>query len=134
VPGIGARRGVPDVASDADPDTGIACVLVGGGQFGIFAGGGTSAGAPVWAGIVAMADQYAGRHLGFINPALYEIGRGTRYHRAFHDVTKGNNTVPVGSVTVKGFDAGRGWDPVTGLGRPKASAVIDALKAAAATT
>jgi len=127
VPGIGARRGVPDVASDADPDTGIACVLVGGGQFGIFAGGGTSAGAPVWAGIVAMADQYAGRHLGFINPALYEIGRGTRYHRAFHDVTKGNNTVPVGSVTVKGFDAGRGWDPVTGWGSPNAQVLIPLL-------
>jgi subtilase family serine protease len=127
VPGIGARRGVPDVASDADPDTGIACVLVSGGQFGIFAGGGTSAGAPVWAGIVALADQYGGRHLGFINPAIYEIGRGAQYHHAFHDVTKGSNTVQVGSVTVKGFDAGPGWDPVTGWGSPNAQVLIPLL-------
>ena len=127
VPGIGARRGVPDVASAADPDTGIACILVSGGEFGIFAAGGTSAGAPVWAGIAALADQYAGRQLGFINPAIYEIGRSARYHRAFHDVTKGNNTVQVGSVTVKGFDAGPGWDPVTGWGSPNAQVLIPLL-------
>jgi subtilase family serine protease len=127
VPGIGARRGVPDVASDADLDTGIACVEADGGQFAIVPGGGTSAGAPVWAGVVALADQYAGRHLGFINPAIYEIGRSPRYHRAFHDVTKGNNTVQVGSVTVKGFDAGPGWDPVTGWGSPNAQVLIPLL-------
>ena len=127
VPGIVARRGVPDVASDADLDTGIACVEAGGGQFGISPAGGTSAGAPVWAGIVAMADQYAGRHLGFINPAIYEIGRSAQYHRAFHDVTKGNNTVQVGSVTVKGFDAGPAWDPVTGWGSPNAQVLIPLL-------
>jgi subtilase family serine protease len=127
VPGIGARRGVPDVASDADPDTGIACVEAGGGQFAIVPGGGTSAGAPVWAAIAAMADQYAGRHLGFINPAIYEIGRSAHYHRAFHDVSKGSNTVQVGSVTVKGFDAGRGWDPVTGWGSPNAQVLIPLL-------
>jgi subtilase family serine protease len=127
VPGSGARRGVPDVASDADPDTGIACVEAGGGQFVIFSGGGTSAGAPVWGAIAAMADQYAGRHLGFINPAIYKIGRSARYHRAFHDVTKGNNTVQVGSVTVKGFDAGPGWDPVTGWGSPNAQVLIPLL-------
>jgi len=45
---------------------------------------------------VALADQYARRHLGFINPAIYQIGRGAQYHRAFHDVTKGNNTVSPG--------------------------------------
>jgi subtilase family serine protease len=127
VPRIGARRGVPDVASDANLDTGIACVEAGGGQFVIMPGGGTSAGAPVWAAIAAMADQYAGRHLGFINPAIYEIGRSARYHRAFHDVTKGNNTVQVGSVTVKGFDAGPGWDPVTGWGSPNAQVLIPLL-------
>jgi subtilase family serine protease len=127
VPGIGARRGVPDVASDADQDTGIAFVEANGGQFGIYPAGGTSAGAPAWAAIVAMADQYAGRHLGFINPAIYEIGRSARYHRAFHDVTKGNNTVQVGSVTVKGFDAGPGWDPVTGWGSPNAQVLIPLL-------
>ncbi len=127
VPGIGGRRGVPDVASDADPDTGIAFVEAGGGQFGVYPAGGTSAGAPVWAAIAALADQYAGRRLGFINPAIYEIGRGAHYHRAFHDAAKGNNTVQVGSVTVKGFDAGSGWDPVTGWGSPNAQVLIPLL-------
>ena len=127
LPGIGAGRGVPDVASDADPDTGIAFVEAGGGQFGIFPAGGTSAGAPVWAGIVALADQYAGRPLGFINPAIYQIGRSAQYHRAFHDVTTGNNTVQVGSVTVTGFGAGPGWDPVTGWGSPDAQVLIPLL-------
>jgi hypothetical protein len=69
----------------------------------------------------------AGRHLGFINPAIYRIGRGAQYHRAFHDVTKGNNTVKSGSVTVKGFDATRGWDPVTGWGSPDAQVLIPLL-------
>ena len=127
LPGIGARRGVPDGASDADPDTGLAFAEVGGGQFGIYPAGGTSAGAPVWAAIAALADQYAARHLGFINPAIYEIGRSAKYHRAFRDVTKGGNTVQVGSVTVKGFDAGPGWDPVTGWGSPNAQVLIPLL-------
>jgi subtilase family serine protease len=82
---------------------------------------------PVWAGIVAIADQYAGRRLGFINSAIYEIGRSARYQRAFHDVTKGNNSVQVGSVTVRGFDAGPGWDPVTGWGSPNAQVLIPLL-------
>jgi subtilase family serine protease len=110
----------------ADPDTGIACVAADGGQFAVVPGGGTSAGAPAWAGIVALADQYAGRHLGFINPAIYEIGRSARYNRAFHDVTKGNNTVQVGSVTVK-VGSGPGWDPVTGWGSPNAQVLIPLL-------
>jgi subtilase family serine protease len=127
LPVSGARRGVPDVASDADLDTGIALVETGGGQFAIGPGGGTSAGAPVWAAIAALADQYAGRHLGFINPAIYEIGRSARYHGAFHDVSKGDNTVQVGSVTVKGFGAGPGWDPVTGWGSPNVQVLIPLL-------
>jgi len=43
--------------------------------------GGASAAAPLWAGLIALADQYAGRHLGFANPAIYSIARGPRYHR-----------------------------------------------------
>jgi subtilase family serine protease len=127
VPGTRAHRGVPDVSSDAGVGTGIALVEAADGEFGIFSGVGTSAASPAWAGIVALADQYAGRHLGFINPAIYRIGRSARYHRAFHDVTKGNNTVKSGSVTVKGFDATRGWDPVTGWGSPDAQVLIPLL-------
>lgn len=127
VPGIGARRGVPDVASDADLDTGMAAVAVVDGEFIIGQSGGTSAGAPTWAGIVALADQYAGRHLGFINPAIYRIGRSSWYHSAFHDITEGDNTVQFGSVTITGFDATTGWDPVTGWGSPNAQVLVPLL-------
>src|SRR6185437_16184313 len=127
IPGTGTRRGVPDVSSDAGQGTGIAFVQAVGGAFGIFSAVGTSAASPAWAGIVALADQYAGQHLGFINPAIYQIGRSARYHRAFHDVTTGNNTVKSGSVTVKGFNATRGWDPVTGCVSPDAQVLIPLL-------
>jgi len=53
-------------------------------------GQGTSAATPFWAGIIDLADRYAGRHLGFINDAVYRIGRSAFYHKAFHDVTAGN--------------------------------------------
>ncbi|MGH3255262.1 MAG: hypothetical protein ACRDOU_07590 [Streptosporangiaceae bacterium] len=54
--------------------------------------GGTSASVPIWAALIALADQYAGRHLGFVNPAIYQIARSPSYHQAFHDITLGNNT------------------------------------------
>jgi subtilase family serine protease len=127
VPGIGARRGLPDVSADADFDTGLALSGVVGGKFLIAPGGGTSLAAPTWAAIVALADQYAGRHLGFINPAIYAIGRSSQYHRAFHDITTGNNTITIGKVKVKGFSASRGWDPVTGWGSPDAQVLIPLL-------
>jgi subtilase family serine protease len=127
VPGIGARRGLPDVSADADFDTGLALAGVLGGEFLISPGGGTSVAAPVWAAIVALADQYAGRHLGFINPAIYAIGRSSQYHRAFHDITTGNNSITIGKVKVKGFSASRGWDPVTGWGSPDAQVLIPLL-------
>ena len=71
-------RGVPDVAADANPnpDTGLPVVTSNaGGGYTISEHGGTSASAPIWAGIIALADQYAGRHLGFVNPAIYQIAR-----------------------------------------------------------
>ena len=98
-----------------------------GGTFFIAPAGGTSASAPFWAGIVALADQYAGRHLGFVNPAIYQVGRSAQYHRAFHDVTKGDNTVRSGPFTIKGFNATPGWDPVTGWGSPDAQVLIPLL-------
>jgi subtilase family serine protease len=127
VPGTGARRGLPDVSADADFDTGLALAGVLGGKYLIAPGGGTSLAAPTWAAIVALADQYAGRHLGFINPAIYAIGRSSQYHRAFHDITTGNNTITIGKVKVKGFSASPGWDPVTGWGSPDAQVLIPLL-------
>jgi subtilase family serine protease len=89
---------------------------------------GTSASAPLWAGIIALADQFAKRHLGFVNPAVYRIARGSRYHQAFHDITAGPaNTAKFRSATITGYRAGPGWDPVTGWGSPNAQVLVPLL-------
>jgi subtilase family serine protease len=92
VPGTRTTRGVPDVSADANPHTGMAIVLSDGTTSTVSAGGGTSASAPTWAALIALADQYAGRHLGFVNPAIYQIATSPSYHQAFHDLIVGNNT------------------------------------------
>ena len=115
------RRGVPDVAADADPGTGLAMYV--GGQWTM--AGGTSAAAPVWAGIMAIANQRAGHPLGFINPALYKLAAGNSYSQDFHDVTLGDNRFT--PTNVSGYSAAPGWDPVTGLGTPKADKLIPNL-------
>jgi len=129
VDGIGAMRGVPDVAADADSNTGIAVVTgAGGGGYAISGHGGTSASAPIWAGIIALADQYAKRHLGFVNPAIYEIARTSHYGHAFHDITAGpGNTAEFPLGTITGYRARPGWDPVTGWGSPNAQVLVPLL-------
>jgi len=128
VPGIGAARGVPDVSADADPDTGMMMVISDGpGRYSIQQHGGTSASAPLWAGIIALADQYAGHHLGFVNPAIYRIALSTHYRQAFHDITTGNNTASFPPVTITGYQAAPGWDPVTGRGSPDAQVLVPLL-------
>jgi subtilase family serine protease len=125
---IRAARGVPDVAADADSDTGMALAISDGGRHYILAGaGGVSAAAPLWAAVIALADQYAGRDLGFGNPALYRIGRSAHYHQAFHDVTTGTNTVELSTHTITGYHAAPGWDPVTGWGSPDAQVLVPLL-------
>ncbi|HTW09862.1 MAG TPA: S53 family peptidase [Acidimicrobiales bacterium] len=123
VRGIGAQRGVPDVAADADPMSGLA-LFTGSSSPSLVAAQGTSAGAPFWAAIIALADQYAGHDLGFVNPAIYAIARGRNYHSAFHDIVSGNNTLGSG---ITGYQAGPGWDPVTGWGSPVASVLVPLL-------
>ncbi len=128
VPGIVATRGVPDVSADASPHTGMALVISDGGdRYTIRNSGGTSASAPLWAGLIALANQYAGRKLGFVNPAIYRIGRSAAYGEAFHDITSGNNTPTFPGHTIKGYAAASGWDPVTGWGSPNAQALIPLL-------
>jgi kumamolisin len=103
-------RGVPDVSGDADPASGY-IVRVDGKTFVI---GGTSAVAPLWAGLIAVANQQNGKSAGFIQPAIYSAkGKG------FRDIVKGNN----GS-----YSAGPSWDPCTGLGSPVAPQLIQAVK------
>ena len=127
VPGIGAWRGVPDVAADASPSTGMALAFSAPGGYELTGAGGTSAAAPLWAGLIALADQEAGHPLGSVNPAIYRIARGPLYHKAFHDITTGNNTVVLNGVTITGYQAGPGWNPVTGWGTPDAQVLVPLL-------
>ncbi len=124
IPRIGRMRGVPDVAADADSTTAMSLLFTGGVPL---PAQGTSAATPLWAAVIALADQDAGQHLGFVNPAIYAISRSPAYHRAFHDVTTGDNSVfwPTGLFT--GYTAGPGWDPVTGWGSPNAQYLVPLL-------
>jgi len=128
VAGTGTTRAVPDVAADADGNTGMAAIVSdGSGQSTLFGADGTSASAPLWAALIALANQRARHDLGFLNPAIYRIGRSPAYHSAFHDITTGSNTVIVGSTTFAGYPAGPGWDPATGWGTPDASILVPLL-------
>jgi subtilase family serine protease len=113
------HRGIPDVAYNADPNTGIMIYR----SFpprapGYYLIGGTSEGAPQWAGIIADANQLAGRPLGFLNPRLYLL-RG----KGFHDVTVGNNSF----LGLPGYNATPGWDLATGWGTPNVGALLPRL-------
>ncbi|HEX4215876.1 MAG TPA: S53 family peptidase [Candidatus Dormibacteraeota bacterium] len=121
----GHARGVPDVAYNAGVDDGVLTYFSDGtpGVTSLYIFGGTSAGSPQWSGIIADTDQLAHRDVGLINPALYLVYHTPAYGRAFHDVTTGNNTVS----GVGGYNTGRGWDPVTGLGTPQANNLAQLL-------
>jgi subtilase family serine protease len=123
-PVAGNGRGVPDVAASADHASGMALAFSDGS---LRSAVGTSASTPLWAAVIALADQAAGHPLGFVNPALYAIARGPAYRQAFHDVVTGDNSVvwPTGVFT--GYSAGPGWDPVTGWGSPDARYLVPLL-------
>jgi hypothetical protein len=114
-------RTVPDVAAVGSPATGVAVYdsVPYAGHSGWYAVGGTSASAPQWAGLIAVADQglaLAGiGSLGSAQAALYSIPTS-----AFHDVTAGFN----------GYSATAGYDLVSGLGTPIANRVVTDLLAA----
>ena len=119
-------RGVPDIASNADPNTGVPVYLgfLGQGQNGYYVFGGTSESSPTWAGILADAFQYARHPISFLNLKLYLLGQNTWVrNQVFHDVTVGNNDQP----PIPGYSATVGWDPVTGWGSPIASQLFGAL-------
>ena len=125
VPGISKMRGVPDVAGDANELGGLSAVLVSGSQSAVNTAPGTGAATALWAGLMALAGQDAHHDPGFVNPALYRIARGASYHKAFHDITSGNN-LTLGPLNDQ-YHAGPGWDPVTGWGSPDAQALIPLL-------
>jgi subtilase family serine protease len=130
VHGISTMRGVPDVAGEADEVDGWASVFTSGGKRSIIQASGTSASASLWGGLMALAGQYARHDLGFVNPAIYRIARSSSYHTAFHDVTTGTNIVNAPyPARPAGYQAGPGWDPVTGWGTPGAQVLIPLLTA-----
>ena len=104
-------RGVPDVSADADPASGYE-VLVDGAPTVI---GGTSAVAPLWAGLLARINQSIGKPAGYLNPLIYAAAA----EKTFHDITSGSNG---------GYSATPGWDPCTGLGSPNGAALLVALQ------
>jgi kumamolisin len=108
-------RGIPDVCGNADPATGYQ-IRIDGANYVI---GGTSAVAPLWAGLIALANQQNGQSAGFIQPAIY----ATKAASAFNDITSGTNY----TGTPVGFKAGPGWDACTGLGSPIAPKVITTI-------
>ncbi|HEV2231356.1 MAG TPA: protease pro-enzyme activation domain-containing protein, partial [Thermoplasmata archaeon] len=107
-----AVRAAPDVSMPAGTP---GAEVVFGGQ--TSPAGGTSLASPMWAGLAADADSASGGALGFLNPSLYTIGRNASGALAFHDVRTGWN----------GYNAGAGWDAVTGLGTPNAQVLVPLL-------
>lgn len=115
-------RNVPDVAAEANFDNYLCDQGSCSGDF-----GGTSFAAPRWAGFLALVNQQAVSNgnstLGFINPAIYTIGKGPSYDNDFHDITSGNNNNGKG----ESFNAVVGYDLVTGWGSPNGQNLINAL-------
>lgn len=107
-----AGRGIPDVAGNADPQTGYQIVV--NGQHLIV--GGTSAVAPLWSGLLALLNQSLGRSVGYFNPVLYQR---LNHSQTFHDITVGNNN---------GYAAAPGWDLCTGWGTPRGKQLLSALR------
>jgi kumamolisin len=115
-------RGVPDVAGNADPETGYQ--ILADGQTGIV--GGTSAVAPLWAGLIALINQKLGTPVGFLNPLLYsQLATAS----ALNDITVGNNDI---TGQIGGYAAGPGWDACTGYGSPNGAAIGNSLGGASA--
>jgi kumamolisin len=119
-PGHKVGRGVPDVAANADPQTGY--YVRTGGKNGVI--GGTSAAAPLWAALIARINSTVPHPLGYFTPKLYQLMTGSARTTAFHDVTQGNND-PTGHVG--GYPARAGWDACTGWGTPDGARLRDAL-------
>ena len=131
---VGARRGVPDVSLSAAESAGaLVYMSFHGAPPGYSVVGGTSWASPLFSGIVAIADQVAGRHLGLLNPALYALA--DRSSNGIVDIATGNNTVSFfqgNSVhTVVGYRATKGYDLASGLGTVDGAELVEALAASA---
>jgi Pro-kumamolisin, activation domain/Subtilase family len=116
------RRNIPDVALTAEN------VYVKYGNGNATPVGGTSCAAPLWAGMAALINQQAAQAgqppAGFLNPALYALGRGNNYAAALHDIVTGNNT---NTASPNNYPAVAGYDLCTGWGTPNGTNFINAL-------
>ncbi len=111
----GNQRGIPDISMSASCSVAVNVFeTFTGGQGGWTASCGTSESAPMFAAIVALADQVAGHPLGPVNPALYALA--ARHAPGIVPVASGNNTVSFSGGTVHGFSVRHGYNLVTGLG------------------
>ena len=110
------RRGLPDIAGNADPGSGYNLTL-GGSTIGPV--GGTSAVAPLYAGLVALLNARIGAPVGYLNPALYALTGPV----VFRDITVGSN-----GLGGPGYNAGPGWDPCTGLGSVQGTSLQASLQ------
>jgi len=110
----GTGRGVPDVAGNADPVTGYLVVVDGQKQ----PIGGTSAVAPLWAGLIARLAQATGKKFGLLQPLLYAGVAPGAAQAGFNDIVDGSNGA---------YKAGPGWDACTGLGSPNGTALLRVL-------
>jgi kumamolisin len=131
-PPTGGKRGVPDVALDADPQYGYEIYWTdpSGSCNGICPGfGGTSIAAPQWAGFAAIANQYANRRLGQLSPLLYSsslLATRPANQAIYHDVTTGSDGTGQAPYTFT-YPASPGWDFTTGWGSVNACHVVIAL-------
>ena len=122
-------RAVPDVAWNAAANGGV--IISFGGQFGAI--GGTSAGAPQWAGVLALANELRAKshrpQVGLVTPVLYLLARDkSTYRQDFHDITVGNNILAFAADSgLPGFNAGAGYDFATGLGTPDVARLLKDL-------
>ena len=126
-------RGLPDVAYNSARESPILVYHTG--KWELVAG--TSAAAPQWAGLVALADSLAGHDLGSINAALYRLAASPRSRADLRDITTGGIVGPKRDGSGTGgivFRAGPGWDAATGLGSPRAARLIPDLVHAVASS
>lgn len=132
--GKGAQRAIPDVSFHAALNGGLLTAWSDGGsgpgEF--YINGGTSAGTPQWAGIVALTNQYVGKRTGFLNLAFYFIGLTDLYTQAFHDIFTGHSSVSLLNrdnklLNFEGYSATHGWDAATGWGTPRVAELVPTL-------
>src|SRR6516162_7368065 len=131
---VGRTRGVPDISMSAACNGSVDVYMSFGGQpVGWYPTCGTSEASPLFAGIVALADQVAHHPLGLINPALYAMA--AQHQPGLVDVTSGSNSVSFSQGghehTVHGFTAGPGYDLASGIGTVNAAAFVPELAALA---